>query len=357
MRPPPPVTQPSGGAVVAVDLPVPAGDPTELRRAAATLRVAAGAAGGCHLATGPLPSPAWAGPAAEAAQADSRLVGVRVGALGDRSGRAGAVLAEYADALEVAQRVTAGLQASAETAAVADPAALFEGVDTAVTAALAARYAGAVADLELAAEVAAHRLRELAGEVGDGPVGRGGQSGQSGQAVSAVRAPPGCGVRVAPTPTPTRRPGPDWRSRSASTTGRRGSASPARWSRRWGRRRSATRGRSTGRRRCSTTGAATRCSGRPCGPASPLSRRRCSSAPRRATNARRADRADPSGPSGHTGLGSSMPSGSPGGEPRCWVASWLRGDLRQPRLRRGRRSVTTERLGTARRTWLASSAA
>ncbi len=185
------MTQPSGGAAAVVDLPVPPGDPAELRRAAATLRVAAGEAAGCRLASGPLPTPGWAGPAAEAAQADGRLAGTRVGAVGDRVARAGAMLAEYADALEEAQRVAAGLQASAGMSAgmsaVADPAALVAGLDTGVLAALAGRYAGVVADLELAAEVAAHRLRELAGEVGDGPVGRGGQSSQGSDGVWGAR--------------------------------------------------------------------------------------------------------------------------------------------------------------------------
>ncbi|MEP6632507.1 MAG: hypothetical protein ABJA89_18690 [Lapillicoccus sp.] len=171
MRPPTPLTPPPGA--VAVDLPVPSGDPTELRRAAAALRLAAGEAVGCHLATGPLPTLGWAGLGADAARADGALVGSRVGALADRAARAGAVLAAYADALEEAQRVTAGLQASSAVAMLADPTALLPGVTAAV---LVARYAGAVADLELATEVATHRLRELAGEVGDGPAGRGGQS-------------------------------------------------------------------------------------------------------------------------------------------------------------------------------------
>ena len=152
---------------------MPAGDPTELRRAAAALRLASGEALGCLLATGPLPTPGWGGLAADAARADGALVGTRVGALAHRVARAGAVLDGYADALEVAQRVTAGLQASSVDAMLTDPPSPLPGVEAAV---LVARYAGAVADLELAAEVAAQRLRELAGEVGDGPVGRGGQS-------------------------------------------------------------------------------------------------------------------------------------------------------------------------------------
>lgn len=178
-------------------LPLPWGDPAGLWRAAGWLRVAATHVADAPLAAGGMPTivtDGWSGVAAEEAGSDAAVLGSRAALLADRLVRAAVVIAAYGDALDTAQRVTLGLQTAYDAGShppvppaglggdvtTADPTTLADPTGLAVLAVLAGRYAVAVADLDLAGGVAAHRLRGLAAEVGDGPVGRGGQrSGSS----------------------------------------------------------------------------------------------------------------------------------------------------------------------------------
>ena len=80
----------------------------------------------------------------------------------DRLTRAAVVLSGYADELDAAQRSAATLQGAWDAALPADPLAVLPEVSLA---ALAGTYGVVSADLQLAADVAAHRLRALTGEV------------------------------------------------------------------------------------------------------------------------------------------------------------------------------------------------
>jgi hypothetical protein len=173
MRPPPTI---SGSLTAATALPVPPGDPAGIWHAADLLR--AGAAGlGSPDAPWALPAgldAGWVGPAALAARDEALLLAARTSGLGERMLRAAGVLTEYAEALDVAQRVVAALQLDYDAALCSppDPAAA-SGPPGMVE--LAGRYVVATADLDLAGEVAAHRLRDITSGAGEGPPAAGGQ--------------------------------------------------------------------------------------------------------------------------------------------------------------------------------------
>ena len=157
MRPTP------GGGLDA--LPMPPGEPSGIWAAAALLRAAAAAIGGASLAAGGgrLPVLAgWSGDAATAATTELALVAGLEAAMRDRLTRAAVVLSGYADELDAAQRSAATLQGAWDAALPADPLAVLPEVSLA---ALAGTYGVVSADLQLAADVAAHRLRALTGEV------------------------------------------------------------------------------------------------------------------------------------------------------------------------------------------------
>ena len=188
-------------------LPLPSGDPSGLWRAAGWLRVAATQVESSPLTTTrALPAQVtdgWSGPAAQEAGSEAAVVGARSAALADRLTRAAAVLTEYGDALDAAQRVAVGLQTAYDDVRPAGPPppipthplALLGGAvgsrEATEVAVVAGRYAVAMADLDLAGGVAAHRLRGLAAEVGDGPVGRGGQRSAAMWAVGTTDPDPG----------------------------------------------------------------------------------------------------------------------------------------------------------------------
>ena len=157
MRPAP------GGGLDA--LPMPLGEPSGIWAAAATLRAVAAAVGGAPLAAsgGRLPVLAdWSGEAATAAAGELILVAAREAAMVDRLTRAAAVLSSYADELDAAQRTAATLQASWDRVVPSDPLAP---LPEAALAAVAGTYGAMSADLQLSADVAAHRLRALVAEV------------------------------------------------------------------------------------------------------------------------------------------------------------------------------------------------
>ena len=144
---------------------MPPGEPSGIWSAAALLRAAAAAIGGASLAAGGgrLPVLAgWSGDAATAATTELALVAGLEAAMRDRLTRAAVVLSGYADELDAAQRSAATLQAAWDSALPADPLAVLPEVSLA---ALAGTYGVVSADLQLAADVAAHRLRALTGEV------------------------------------------------------------------------------------------------------------------------------------------------------------------------------------------------
>ncbi len=150
---------------------MPQGEPSGIWSAAALLRAAAAAIGGAPLAAGGGRLPvltAWAGDAATAATAELAQVAGLEAAMVDRLTRAAVVLSGYADELDAAQRSAASLQSAWDASLPADPLALLP--ETAL-AAVAGTYGVVSADLQLAADVAAHRLRALTGEVVavDGP--------------------------------------------------------------------------------------------------------------------------------------------------------------------------------------------
>lgn len=158
-------------------LPMPHGDPSGVWQAAGLLRT-----GASHVTSGQLVSrggdppwspPAWAGPAADAAGAEVRILAGRVASLADRLLRAAAVLDEYGDALDGAHRTVLGLQTAYDSAVPRDPALAMPAQEVV---ALAGRYAVALADLDLAGDAAAHRLRLLRDEVGDSGRARDGWS-------------------------------------------------------------------------------------------------------------------------------------------------------------------------------------
>ena len=146
-------------------LPMPQGEPSSIWSAAATLRAAASAVEVAPLAAsgGRLPVLAeWSGEAATAAAGELTLVAAREAAMVDRLTRAATVLSGYADELDAAQRSAATLQASWDRVLPSDP---LPPLPEAALAAVAGTYGAMSADLQLAADVAAHRLRALVAEV------------------------------------------------------------------------------------------------------------------------------------------------------------------------------------------------
>lgn len=146
-------------------LPTPLGEPGGLWSAAAALRAAAATLSGTPLAAsggqvGPLD--AWTGDAASAAREELTIVAQRERAMADRLVRAAAVVSAYGDELDAAQRTVATLQGSWDGAVPTDPLAA---LPESALARIAGLHAVVSADLELAADVAAHRLRELIGDV------------------------------------------------------------------------------------------------------------------------------------------------------------------------------------------------
>ncbi|HVD27211.1 MAG TPA: hypothetical protein VNC79_01755, partial [Mycobacteriales bacterium] len=146
-------------------LPMPIGEPSGLWTAAAVLRAAAVTVTGSPLAAsgghvGALH--AWIGDAAAAADEELTVVAQREHTMADRLVRAAAVLGAYGDELDAAQRTTATLQRSWDGAVPTDPLAAWP---ESALAAIAATHTVMSADLQLAADVAAHRLRALVGEV------------------------------------------------------------------------------------------------------------------------------------------------------------------------------------------------
>ncbi|MEP6651111.1 MAG: hypothetical protein ABJA74_14560, partial [Lapillicoccus sp.] len=152
-----------GGALDA--LPMPLGEPTGLWSAAAALRAAAASVSVAPLASsgGAISSlDAWTGDAANAAGSELAVVAQREQAMADRLTRAAAVLGTYADELDAAQRTVATLQGNWDAALPADP---LGPMPEKSLAGIAGTYGVAAADLQLAAEVAARRLRTLVAEV------------------------------------------------------------------------------------------------------------------------------------------------------------------------------------------------
>jgi hypothetical protein len=144
---------------------MPLGEPGGLWSAAAVLRAAAVAVTGTPLAAsggqvGKLQ--AWTGDAASEAGEELAVVAQREHTMADRLVRAAAVLSAFGDDLDAAQRTVATLQRSWEGAVPADPLAAWPG---STLAGIAGTHAVVSADLQLAANVAAHRLRALVGEV------------------------------------------------------------------------------------------------------------------------------------------------------------------------------------------------
>ena len=82
--------------------------------------------------------------------------------MADRLVRAAAVLGAYGDELDAAQRTVATLQRSWDGAVPPDPLAPWP---ESTLAGIAGTHAVVTVDLQLAADVAAHRLRALVGEV------------------------------------------------------------------------------------------------------------------------------------------------------------------------------------------------
>ncbi len=145
-------------------LPLPTGEPAALWAAATVLRAAAAAVTEAQLARsgGRLPLTGWSGEAATCAHAELVVVAAQETAAADRLVRAAVVLSGYADELDAAQRSVATLQGSWEAALPADPVAPLPDAALSV---LATTYGVVTAELQLAADVAAHRLRSLVGEV------------------------------------------------------------------------------------------------------------------------------------------------------------------------------------------------
>lgn len=169
-----------GGLDGLAALPLPLGEPVSLWRAATTLRAAAAdVSSGALVSTGGrLPSleRAWAGPAAQQAGSEAALLAGRISAEVDRLLRGAVVLGDYGDALDAAQRSVTTMQRSWDTHAFA---LAVPGAVAPELAHLTGAYAVVVAELSMAGDVAAHRIRALVGEAaGDpagGPRGRGGQ--------------------------------------------------------------------------------------------------------------------------------------------------------------------------------------
>ncbi len=146
-------------------LPMPLGEPGGLWSAAGALRAAAEAVTRAPLAAsggqvGPLDG--WTGEAAAAAREELTVVARREVAMADRLVRAAAVVGAYGDELDAAQRTVATLQRSWDAAVPTDPLAAWP---DAALAGIAGLHAVVSADLQLAADVAAHRLRGLVGDV------------------------------------------------------------------------------------------------------------------------------------------------------------------------------------------------
>ena len=146
-------------------LPMPLGEPGGLWSAAGALRAAAEAVTGAPLAAsggevGPLDG--WTGEAAAAVREELTVVARREVAMADRLVRAAAVVGAYGDELDAAQRTVATLQRSWDAAVPTDPLAAWP---DAALAGIAGLHAVVSADLQLAADVAAHRLRGLVGDV------------------------------------------------------------------------------------------------------------------------------------------------------------------------------------------------
>ncbi|HEU4998045.1 MAG TPA: hypothetical protein VFT68_03800 [Lapillicoccus sp.] len=153
-------------------LPLPGGEPTGLWSAAAVLRAAAARIGSPPPAGGVGILGRWSGEAAGAAVDELSLVAALESSAAHRLARAAAVLGAYADTLDAAQRTVATLQASWDAALPADPLA---GLPESTLSRVAALHGVAAAELRIAADVAAHRLRALVSEVVD--VGRPGHRG------------------------------------------------------------------------------------------------------------------------------------------------------------------------------------
>jgi hypothetical protein len=182
------VTGPTNGDLAA--LPLPRGDPSALWSAAAVLRAAAATIGSAAVASGGAPFGSWSGDAARPAPAALAVVARLEAAAADRLVRAAAVLGAYADELDAAQRTAASLQAQWDAALPADPLAV---LPESTLSRVAVLHGVVTAELQLASQVAAHRLRTLAGEVVDAgrPVRRGPPSlgwADPPPSVSAVRA-------------------------------------------------------------------------------------------------------------------------------------------------------------------------
>jgi hypothetical protein len=144
---------------------MPLGEPGGLWSAAAVLRAAAVTSAGAPLAAsggygGMFHT--WTGEAASAAGEELAVVARREHTMADRLVRAAAVLGAYGDELDAAQRTVATLQRSWDAAVPPDPLAAWP---DAALAGIAGTHAVVSAELQLAADVTAHRLRGLVGEV------------------------------------------------------------------------------------------------------------------------------------------------------------------------------------------------
>ncbi|HEU4331159.1 MAG TPA: hypothetical protein VFR40_08555 [Lapillicoccus sp.] len=145
-------------------LPLPRGEPAGLWTAAALLRAAAARIGSGSMSRGVALLEGWSGEAARAAVDELAVVAALESASADRLARAAAVLGTYADELDAAQRTVATLQASRDAAVPADP---LVPLPESTLSHVSALHGVATAELQLAADVAAHRLRALVGEVVD----------------------------------------------------------------------------------------------------------------------------------------------------------------------------------------------
>ena len=264
----------------AAALPMPLGEPGGLWSAAAALRAAAAdrsparrsAASGGQV--GPLD--AWTGDAASAAREELTVVAQRERAMADRLVRAAAVVSAYGDELDAAQRTVATLQGSWDGAVPTDPLAA---LPESALAGIAGLHAVVSADLQLAADVAAHRLRELIGEVVavDAP-------GRRGTPAVGLGGP---GLRR--TPPSAQRRWPTSRSCRASSRAARPRSSPSRsWTTWWPSPRATVERAPSGRPPVSVLAAGIRSSLKPCGSVSTRTRRAGWSTPSPGSVARRA---------------------------------------------------------------------
>jgi hypothetical protein len=143
---------------------MPLGEPGGLWSAAAALRAAAATVSGTPVAAasgqfGLLGT--WTGDGASAASEELTIVAQRERTMADRLVRAAAVVSAFGDELDAAQRTVATLQGSWDGLVPTDPLAAWP--DSAL-AGIAGRHAVVNAELQLAADVAAHRLRGLVGD-------------------------------------------------------------------------------------------------------------------------------------------------------------------------------------------------